>query len=411
MGPMKNSRIAWHSLDSRQFQKACERADAGEIAAMVEVAQSFLLSPEYVWKKSQWDATIESLLVAAAGQGSIAAARLLIDFYGSDRTSYEFRSKRKSYEWTLEAAAMGDSDSAYRIGRKYVDEGNWLTGQEWLLKAARDNHPRAISALAELGEAFGQNDVAVGWMDFLSNPNSEFPEHLKLVPVDEAESLRRTEKQLKALALSGDLDAMAELGSEYIDKGNWIVGQEWLMKAAKARHRESIERLAEWAGAEGHSSVASAWMRFLEDSNLPFPEDIKLVPVGESDSYSSQERQPPEPRLIRNPKEAEQVACEWLKHFGFHDAALTKDGPDGGIDVVSSDMVAQVKFKGNPSTRPDLQQLYGIASHEQKLAIFFSLGGYTSGAVEFAESADIALFEFDFQGVPTPVSNKARDLV
>ncbi|GAB3760343.1 hypothetical protein FB382_003077 [Nocardioides ginsengisegetis] len=119
----------------------------------------------------------------------------------------------------------------------------------------------------------------------------------------------------------------------------------------------------------------------------------------------------PELRLIRTAHEAEQVVAEWLTYLGFGSASLTKSGPDGGIDVQTSTVVAQVKMEAVPSGRPALQQLLGAAVIEAKTPVFFSLAGYTREAVEWADRASMALFQFDFQGEPTPVNESARSAV
>lgn len=49
---------------------------------------------------------------------------------------------------------------------------------------------------------------------------------------------------------------------------------------------------------------------------------------------------PPE-RLIREARDAELIAAEWMRYLGFADAVATPVGADGGIDVVSARAVAQ----------------------------------------------------------------------
>src|SRR4051812_20453907 len=52
---------------------------------------------------------------------------------------------------------------------------------------------------------------------------------------------------------------------------------------------------------------------------------------------------PPECRLITCPRDAEESACRWLRWMGFADAEVTAAGSDGGVDIRSSKVVAQVK--------------------------------------------------------------------
>jgi Restriction endonuclease len=78
-----------------------------------------------------------------------------------------------------------------------------------------------------------------------------------------------------------------------------------------------------------------------------------------------------------------------MQWMGFTDAKRTPSGPDGGLDVVSSQAVAQVKLHGRPIGRPDLEKLQGAAAGAQ--AIFFAAEGYTQEAVGWAASVEMAL--------------------
>jgi hypothetical protein len=118
----------------------------------------------------------------------------------------------------------------------------------------------------------------------------------------------------------------------------------------------------------------------------------------------------PKSRLIRSYRDAELVAAEWLDHFGLGPCRLTPPGPDGGIDVESLLVVAQVKMEALPTRRPVIQQLFGVAAAERKTGAFFSLAGYTPDAATWAHHAGLALFRFDLQGVPKPVNAAARTM-
>lgn len=117
----------------------------------------------------------------------------------------------------------------------------------------------------------------------------------------------------------------------------------------------------------------------------------------------------PPMRLIRSAKDAEMVAAEWMVWMGMTDARCTPTGPDGGLDVVSSHGVAQVKLHGRPIGRPELQKLHGASLGLRTL--FFAAEGYTHEALAWAGAVDMALFRFDRQGVPTPVNRLARVLM
>lgn len=108
--------------------------------------------------------------------------------------------------------------------------------------------------------------------------------------------------------------------------------------------------------------------------------------------------------------DAQVVAQEWMRYFGYIDARVGPDGPDGGVDVDSSVAVAQVKAEMRPTGRPVVQHIFGVAAHEGKSALVFSLAGYTDDAVDWATEAGVALFRFDLSGEPEPVTGAAKDM-
>ncbi len=136
---------------------------------------------------------------------------------------------------------------------------------------------------------------------------------------------------------------------------------------------------------------------------------IEAPPIAEAGPAAVVER--PQPRLIRSPWEAEEVAAEWLRWFGFDDAEATGVGSDGGVDVRGKAMVAQVKMHMVPIGRPDLQRLHGVAVTERAVSVFFSLTDYTREAKEWAEQVRMALFRFTSVGEVEPVNGYAAALV
>ena len=119
----------------------------------------------------------------------------------------------------------------------------------------------------------------------------------------------------------------------------------------------------------------------------------------------------PGPMRIRNPRDAEEAAAQWMRYWGWADAQTTPPGADEGKDVDSREVVAQVKAHANPIGRPDVQNLYGVAQAESKTPLFFSLSDYTNQAREWADRVGIALFLFDLEGRPEPANVAAQILV
>lgn len=111
---------------------------------------------------------------------------------------------------------------------------------------------------------------------------------------------------------------------------------------------------------------------------------------------------------------AEEAAAQFMrKSLGFSDATLTQDGADGGVDIISSRAVAQVKYRAQPTSRPEVQQLNGVArsaEHDGKKALFFSKNGFTAGAEKFARDNLIALFELSLESGVRPIGREAGRL-
>lgn len=146
-------------------------------------------------------------------------------------------------------------------------------------------------------------------------------------------------------------------------------------------------------------------------NHLPQPEDNADV-ADELDPEPHPDKQSrPEPVLIRHPRDAEEAAARWMRYWGWRDARVTPVGVDEGIDVVAAQAVAQVKAHMNPIGRPDVQNLFGVASAEKKLALFFSLRGYTAEAKGWANKAGVGLFAFDLQGEPEPINQAAQQMI
>jgi uncharacterized Zn finger protein (UPF0148 family) len=91
---------------------------------------------------------------------------------------------------------------------------------------------------------------------------------------------------------------------------------------------------------------------------------------------------------------AEAVARDWMKQNGYRDARLTRPGADGGVDVESSDALAQVKHHAKPVRLPEVQRIYGIAVAERKKALIFGSAGFTPAAQEWANRHGVECYRF-----------------
>jgi Restriction endonuclease len=145
------------------------------------------------------------------------------------------------------------------------------------------------------------------------------------------------------------------------------------------------------------------------EAKRTFSERLLGAMDGNRRMQQSSRQQPPR-RLIKTSSDAEHYAAEYMRYLGFADAVTTPSGSDGGIDVHSTEAVAQVKMEGVPTGRPIVQGISGIAALDERRALVFSLAGYTSQAVEWADRAGVACFEFAVDGSVEAASQAARAL-
>lgn len=97
--------------------------------------------------------------------------------------------------------------------------------------------------------------------------------------------------------------------------------------------------------------------------------------------------------------------------LGFRDVELTRNGSDGGLDVVSRSAVAQVKREVKQVGRPLLQQLRGARGrHDDRQPIFYAASGYTEPATDYAYWNLVALFTFDDSGTICAANEWATSL-
>lgn len=116
--------------------------------------------------------------------------------------------------------------------------------------------------------------------------------------------------------------------------------------------------------------------------------------------------------LVTTPKQAELNAAEAMRSWGYVDAVSPMHGADGGIDVRSSQALAQVKFRGSKAGRPEIQNLVGArGSDSSKALLFFDFKGYSPQAIEYANQMNIGLYTYDHSGKVTPVNDAARQLM
>lgn len=82
-----------------------------------------------------------------------------------------------------------------------------------------------------------------------------------------------------------------------------------------------------------------------------------------------------------------------MRENGHPDARLTPSGADGGVDIDSLHAIGQVKRHTKPVGLAAMQRMDSIALHQRKKALFFSTGGFTPKAREWARDHQIEMYE------------------
>jgi hypothetical protein len=108
---------------------------------------------------------------------------------------------------------------------------------------------------------------------------------------------------------------------------------------------------------------------------------------------------------------AEKLCKEWMTYLGAEESETTSFTSDGGIDVVAASYIAQVKNYSGTVPINDVRALAGVVSTDGRKGLFFTSGNYSTGAIEFANQAGIALFVYsaengtliDANNVATPI--------
>ncbi|MDN3025680.1 restriction endonuclease [Streptomyces sp. S.PB5] len=173
-----------------------------------------------------------------------------------------------------------------------------------------------------------------------------------------------------------------------------------------------IKALPEWSTPDGEYSLwAAGPLLALPLASLGWGFLRDLVIVAEARRVHATRKVAPTitPLVLRTWRDAEFLAVHHMQQIGYSDARDTGGGSDGGIDAKATGAVAQVKMKSRPVGRPDVQRLVGAAGRgEPQDLLFYSLQGYTSQALEYANSQGVMLFQFDETGAIWAVNSAAR---
>ena len=93
---------------------------------------------------------------------------------------------------------------------------------------------------------------------------------------------------------------------------------------------------------------------------------------------------------------------------GIWVSPVTPGTGDRGLDAVAEGAAAQVKHHAAPTGSPDIQRLFGAAAGFPN-RLFYATA-YTPAGIAEGERLKIALFQFTFEGLVTPINGVARQV-
>lgn len=116
----------------------------------------------------------------------------------------------------------------------------------------------------------------------------------------------------------------------------------------------------------------------------------------------------PAPRDVPSTAVALEMARDWMRYFAFSDAGVAV-GPNNLI--TSTRGLAQLDSDPRGVGTQQVMEAHRLASMAGKYCLVFALGGFSAGAIRWANRNSTALFEFDHHGQVRPISEVARSLL
>ena len=116
----------------------------------------------------------------------------------------------------------------------------------------------------------------------------------------------------------------------------------------------------------------------------------------------------PVPRDVPSTTVALEMARDWMRYFAFVDAGVSS-GPNHLIS--SSRGLAHLESDPRGVGTQKVMEAHSLATMAGKYCLVFSLGGFSAGAIRWANKNKTALFEFDHHGQVRPVSDTAKVLL
>ena len=287
----------------------------------------------------------------------------------------------------------------YLSGLKYSKQGNFRQAEHWYLQSTAIDSEYAGKAWNDLGNlAFKSGDTGKA----LERYGRAISAGLAVACYNYAYTLEISSKNSLA-ALSFYREARK---GGYTKAESRIAALELNLANIRDRERARQAENKYQEGLEAESLFDFPWAREAFETAASLGHtgaNIKLLTLS----------QQPQHRSSMTHREAEFVMAEWCRWWGIKDARPGKGQKDKGVDIESKHIVGQVKHRASASTQEDLQKLHSNMNDFGKAGVFFSRSGFTKPAKDFANQSNIkiAIFEFNWHGVPKPLNEYAKHIV
>lgn len=106
----------------------------------------------------------------------------------------------------------------------------------------------------------------------------------------------------------------------------------------------------------------------------------------------------PEPqRYGVSARGAELWVADALRWLGEHDAEVTQQAADGGVDVLSARLAVSVKHYSGAVPVEEVREIFGVAAASRRRAVLWTSGTLTGQARKFADLATIPVVTYDVE--------------
>ncbi len=233
--------------DETVNQEVGERAEAGDVAAMVRLA------------------------ITRAGAGDIASARQWLDraaelgnidaLFVRGVVEESAGEQQEAYAWWVRAAEAGNGDAMFNLSVSAREAGDDENAAAWLARAAEAGNGGALHNLGVQAQASGDIDKAGAWFERAAN-SGRADSMTALADILEQRGLpgQAAPWYAKALAVGGS-DAEVEFRYALClgKTGDEDQAKAQLLRAAAAKHPRATVTLGDLARAAGQRAEAEYW--------------------------------------------------------------------------------------------------------------------------------------------------------